>query len=432
MTRIFSFLVLLIVCVAPARANDVVAFKTPKGIDVWLEEERSIPLISMDFSFAAGTLVDAPGKEGTTSLLAGLLDEGAGDLTGEAFRLLRDDNAIRLSFRAGSDRFYGSLQMPAANTQVAFDLLTKAINTPTLPADAMERMRQQALLGAQDRANDPSQIAFRAAANLAMPGHPYLRESEGTAESLAKITRDDVSAVRARLFSRNGLQVAIVGPMTRDEAAAAVDRAFGDLGDTKVAVDVQAPAPIAKAETKTLAWEMPQSFILFGGNGVLSSEPEYRAAQLLLQIVGGDDSRLANEIREKRGLTYGVSFSPYNFQHAAFTLGFMAVQNERAGEAVDVMRDVFRDVVAKGVTAEEVQDAKQYVTGVFAFNFESNSSTSGTLLNFMNLGLPPNFKDIRNAEVEAVTVDQVNAMAKRLLDVEKVIVVAIGKPVNLK
>jgi zinc protease len=177
---------------------------------------------------------------------------------------------------------------------------------------------------------------------------------------------------------------------------------------------------------------MPQSFIMFGGNGVLSSDADYRAAQLLLQIVGGDDSRLANEIREKRGLTYGVSFSPYNYQHAAFTLGFMTVQNERAGEAVDVMRQVFRDVVEKGVTADEVQDAKQYVTGVFAFSFESNNSTSGTLLNFMNLGLPPNYKAVRNAEVEAVTLEQVNAIAKRLLDVDKLIVVAIGKPVGVK
>jgi zinc protease len=204
-----------------------VAFKTPKGIDVWLVEERSIPLISMDFSFAAGTLADAPGKEGTASILAGLMDEGAGDLSGEAFRLLRDDNAIRLSFRTSADRFYGSLQMPAVHTQTAFDLLAKAINQPTLPAEAVERVRQQVLVGAREKTNDPSQIVFRAAGNLAMPGHPYLRESDGTEQSLTTITRDDVVAVRQRIFSRNGLQIAIVGPLSRDEAAAAVDRAFG-------------------------------------------------------------------------------------------------------------------------------------------------------------------------------------------------------------
>jgi zinc protease len=432
MTRIAFTVLAFLVFVSRAWAFEVTAFTTPKGIEVWHVEERSVPLISMDFAFDTGTLTDPEGKEGTAYLLSSLLDEGAGKLSGEEFRLQRDDNALRFSFRASADWFYGSLQTPAANSAIALDLMRLALNDPHIPADALERVRQQALVSAQSRTNSPTDIAFFAAGSLAMPGHPYMRYSQGTEKSLPSITRDDVVASRQRIFTRRNLKVAVVGAISRAEVAAAVDKLFGDLPEFGQAVDIKEAAPISSSATKVLEWDMPQTFILFGGNGVPDSSPDYRAAQLLFQIVGGDGSRLHEELREKRGLTYSVGFGPFAYRNAAFSLGYMQVENARAGEALSVTRDVLREVAKNGVTIAELEAAKQFLAGSFAFYFESSGATSSSLLNFMTLGLSPDYHKTRNADVGATKLEDVNAIARKLLDVEKLIVVAIGRPVGIE
>jgi zinc protease len=432
MTRMFIACLLLILASAQCLAFEVESFTTPKGIHVWHVADNTIPLVSMDFAFASGTLTDAQGKEGTTYLLSQLLDEGAGSMSGEAFRELRDDNAVRLRFNAAADYFTGSLQTPTANSAVAFNLLRIALTDPQIAPDALERVRQQAIVSAQGRSNSPYEVAIFAAGIIAMPGHPYLRFSQGDETSLQAITRDDVLAVRDRIITRKDVKVTVVGDIARADVEAAVDRIFGSLPETGEPVGVESPATISTPATKVLAWDMPQTFLLFGSNAVPDNSPDYRNEQVLLQIVGGENGRLTQELREKRGLTYGVSLGRYAFRKAFFSLGAMGVENARAGEALSVLRDVLRKVAENGVTQDEVDQAKLYLKGSFAFNFETSGATSGTLLTYMTYGLPPDHHKKRNVEVDAARLEDINSVAKRLLDPQKLIVVAIGKPVGIE
>jgi zinc protease len=428
LTTVFAFVIIAV----RVHAFDVDAFVTPKGIEVWHVEERTVPLISMTYAFETGSLTDPEGKEGTAYLLSGLLEEGAGNLSGEVFREKRDDNSVRLGFQATADQFTGSMQTPSANAAVAFDLLKLAITAPTIPPEALERTRQQAMVGAMGRINSPSDIAFQEAGKLVMPGHPYLRNSQGLASSIPLITRDDILAARLRMFTRTKLKVAVVGAISKQEIIAYVDAVFGELPQSTSTFTVETPAPITGAVTKVLDWDMPQTFVLFGSNGVRSVEPDYRAAQILYQIVGGDAGRLTQEIREKRGLTYGVGLSSFAYSKVSFSAGSMAVENARAGDAVKVLKEVLADVAAKGVTEEEVAAAKLYLKGQFAFFFENSGATAATLLNFMTQDLSPTYHKVRNTEVDATRLEDVNAVAKRILDVNKLVVVAIGKPEGMK
>ena len=430
---IFSFFI-LVLWFNSANAIEIMEITSPGGIKAWLVENKTIPLIAIQFSFEGGSTSDPVGKEGTAHFMTGMMDEGAGDLDSTAFQARRDELAVRISFDNGMEQFEGSLQTLSKNRAEAFTLLKKVLTAPHFEKEAMERVRRQFLLSAQDDERDPEKIASRAWMKLAFADQLYARQSNGTPESIAAITPEDLRAMHKLLFSRRALKVAVVGDIDAATLATSLDEIFGGLPDTEppraVTTVTMAKGPIVKI----IDHDIPQSILVFGNEGILRSDPDFIPAFVMNQILGGGGyaSRLTTEVREKRGLTYGVGFSLSPLDHVGLYVGSLGTRNEKAGEALAVVKETMKRMADEGPTQAELDDMKTYLTGSYALRFDTNDKIAGQLLSIQQENLGIDYINKRNGWVEAVTLDQVRAQAKRLVDSERLIITVIGKPEGLK
>jgi zinc protease len=418
----------------PAHAIDIKEVTSPGGIKAWLVESNTIPLIAMNYSFEGGATSDPAGKEGTANFITGMMDEGAGGMTGEEFQAKRDELAIKISFDSGSDTFEGALQTLSKNKDAAFSLLKTALTSPHFDSDAMERVRQQFLAAARDQEQDPDHIASAAWMNLAMPGQLYARDSNGTSASIAKITTDDLKAMHKLLFSRKGLKVSVVGDIDVVTLGKALDEIFGDLPDTEPPKPVVS-ATVAKGPiVKVIDRDIPQSVVVFGQQGILRNDPDFIPAFVMSHILGagGFASRLTTEVREKRGLTYGVGYNLAPLDHVGLYVGSVSTRNEKVGETLGVVKDVLKAMASDGPTAAELQDAKTFLTGSYALRFDSDDKIASQLLSIQQENLGLDYVNTRNARIEALTLDQLKAQAKRLIDSDHLIVTVVGRPAGLK
>lgn len=414
----------------PAAAGVAIQRVAAAGIEAWLVEDHSNPLIAVRFAFRGGATLDPVSKEGLAMMAMALLDEGAGPLDAQAFKARLEDLSIRLSFDADRDWVGGTLQTLAAHRGEAFDLLRLALTQPAFAPPAVARVRSQIEAGLRRDAEDPQSVADRRFFAAMYPGSPYGRPVEGTIESVGGLTADDAKAfVRDRLARRN-LVVAVVGAITPAELAPLLATTFGPLPEAPAAAEVAAATPKADGSVTVVDMAVPQSAVVFGQGGVLRADPDYYAATVLNQIVGGGglSSLLFDEVREQRGLVYGVSTSLAPFRHTALWIGGAATGNARVGETVQVIKDVWRRVASEGVTAAQVADAKTYLTGSFPLRFTSSARIAGVLVGVQldNLGI--DYLDRRNGLIEAVSVDDVNGLARRLMAPAGLTFVIVGRP----
>lgn len=424
---------LLWVFAVAAHAFTIQEVKSPGGITAWLVEEKAVPLMAMNFSFRSGSAQDPEGREGAAEFLTGMMDEGAGSILSQEFQRKRDELAFRMSFSADSDFFEGSFQTLTRNRADSVALLKLAITAPRFDAEPMERVRQQFLLNVKDKQQDPQSIAWRAWIEKALPGDPYARPGEGTEASMGAMTPDDLRAAHRRIFTRDTLQVAVVGDISAAELAPLLDEVFGGLPASAPQQELP-PAKLAPGpQLQVIARDMPQSVIAFGHAGILRSDPAFMPAYVMSEILGGGglSSRLTDEIREKRGLTYGVGFGLSPRTRAGLYAGMLQTRNESAGEALAVIREVLAKMASEGPTAAELEDAKTYLTGSYALRFSSNAAIARQLLGLQQQNLGIDYVDKRNAMIEAVTLDEVKAQAKRLLQPDRLIVTVVGRPEGL-
>ena len=424
---------LLPLLVIPAAAVTIQEVRSKSGVTAWLVEDHTVPLIAMRFAFAGGASSDPAGKEGAAHFLTGMLDEGAGDMDSSTFQSRRDELGMRLSFDDDQDQFTGSFQTLARNRDAAFSLLKAAVTAPHFDTEPMERVRQQFLTSVRDEAKNPELMASRQWLAMALPGHAYARSSHGTEATVAAMTTDDLKATHQRIFTRQGLLVSVVGDVDAATLSKLLDDTFGGLPDTAP------PAPPPEAQftagpaLKVADVDMPQSLIVFGGPGLLRSDKEFIAAYVMNQILGGHNlgTRLSTAVREKNGLTYGISTTLVPFERAGFFLGTFSTRNEKAGEAMKLVRQELARMAKDGPTAQELDLAKTFLTGSYPLRFDSDSAIADQLLGIQQDKLGIDYINKRNGEVNAVTMEQVKEQAKRLLKPEALIVSVVGKPEGL-
>jgi zinc protease len=432
---------LLLVCwllpafAAVANAFTIQEVTSPGGIKAWLVEEKAIPLMAMTYSFRSGTAEDPTGKEGVSEFLTGMMDEGAGDVLAQDFQARREALAFRMSFSADADFFEGRFQTLTRNRAESVALLKLAITAPRFDAEPLARVRQQFLLNLRDKSQDPQDIAWQDWMQTILPGDPYSRPSEGTEASLSAITPDDLRAAHRRIFNRDTLQVAVVGDISAAELAPLLDEIFGGLPEKAPETVTLPPAkPVNGPKLQIIDRDMPQSVIVFGHEGILRSDPDFIPAFVMSEILGsgGLTSLLSEEIREKRGLTYGVSFGLAPMQRVGLYAGTLQTKNSSAAEALTVAREVLARFAETGPSQAQLDEAKTFLTGSYALRFSSNSAIANQLLGLQQEHLGIDYVEKRNAMVEAVTLDQVKAQARRLLHPDRLIVTVVGKPEGLK
>ena len=214
---------------APAGATEVQRVISPGGIEAWLVEEHSIPILSLRASFRGGAAFDQAGREGTATMASSLIDEGAGGYDSQAFQTRLEDLSVRISFSAGLDTFGATLKTLSENTDEAFELLRLAMTEPRFDEEPVERIRGQYIVHLARQAEDPDYLVGRAWYTMAFPDHPYSRPLEGTPETMAAITADDMRAFMAAQLARDRVYIGVVGDITPERLGDLLDSTFGGL-----------------------------------------------------------------------------------------------------------------------------------------------------------------------------------------------------------
>lgn len=417
----------------PAGAVDIERVKTPGGLEAWLVQDHTNPIITFRFSFRGGSSGDPVGKEGLTEMTASLLDEGAGDLDAETFHARLEDGSFSISFDAGRDTIGGSLRTLRRNHVEAFDLLRLALTQPRFDAEPIERVRNQTLVGLLRAEEDPGSIAYKLMASTFYPNHPYGRPSNGTRETIQGLTRDDFVGVVKRLMARDNLILGVVGDTTPDEIAKLIDQTFGGLPAKATIPEVSVVPPQAGGDTLVVRKTVPQSTILFAQNGLMRDDPDFYTAYVLNHILGGGSfsSRLYAEVREKRGLAYSIYTGLYPSRHSAMLMGSAGTANARVGETVRLVREEWQRMAAGAVTADELRNAKDYLTGSYPLQFTSSGRIAAALVSLQLDDLGIDYIDKRNGLMEAVGLDDIRRVATRLLQPDRLTFFVVGEPQGL-
>lgn len=415
-----------------AAAVDIQEVESPGGIKAWLVEEPSIPFVALELRFLGGGNLDAEGKRGATNLMMGLLEEGTGDMDARAFAKARDSLAASYRFDTGADDVSVSARFLTENTDESMALLRQALVNPSFDEAALERVRQQVLTSIRSSQTDPNDIASREFGMLVYGDHPYATEYEGTAESVATLTRDDIVAAHKNALAMDRLYVSAVGDISAEELGALLDDLLAGLPETGAPLPNQATLTF-DGETHVTPFETPQSVALFAQPGMKRDDPDYFAAYILNQILGGSgfDSRLMTEVREKRGLTYGIGSYLVPRDYAELWVGQVASGNDRIADAISVVRDEWAKLGTEGVSQEELDQAKTYMTGAYPLRFDSNAAIAQILVGMQLQDLPTSYVTSRNDMVNAVTLEQINRVARELMQPDALTFVVVGQPAGL-
>lgn len=423
---------LILLLPLPGFAIDIQTLKSPGGAEFWLVEEPAIPIVALEISFRGGSRLDPQGKEGLAQFFAGMLEEGAGDMDAVAFAEARADLSARIGFWAGADNVGVGARMLVETLDPAADLLALALAQPRFDPEPLERVRAQLVSNIAAESQDPDKVATRAWFAAAFPDHPYGRPSGGTEASVATITRDDLEAARTRLLTRANATISLVGAIDAVRAGRLVDKVLAGLPEgtalPRRRADREPPPGVTVIDLP-----VSQSAATFGQIGLPMDHPDYMAAYVMNYVLGGGGftSRLMTEVREKRGLAYGVSSYINDFEEASVYMGWVQSDNARMSETLEVIRAEWARMAAEGITARELEDARKFLTGSFALRFDSNSKIASYMVFLQESGLGRDYLTNRNALVEAVTLDDVKRVAARLLDPDALSVVVVGQPEGL-
>lgn len=430
------FAIALAFALLPALARADVQIQTitsPGGIDAWLVEEHSLPFVAIELRFRGGTSLDAPGKRGAVNLMSGLLEEGSGDMDATAFQIAREALAASYQFRSYDDVIAISARMLSDNREAAVDLLHQALVEPRFDDVAIERVRGQVLAGLESKARRPGSIASQAFYASAFPGHPYGSDSDGTPESVAALTRDDIIAAHDAALARGRVYVSAVGDITAPELEALIDRLLDGLPQEGPPLPGRAEFA-APGGIEVIDFATPQSVAIFGQPGIRWEDPDYFAAYVLNYILGGSgfESRLMQEVREKRGLTYGIGTSLATYDHGEMIVGSFSSGNDSMAQAVQLVRSEWARLASGGVTEDELDAAKTYLTGEYPLRFDGNEEIARIMVGMQMIDLPPEYVTQRNSYIEAVTVDEVNRVAAEMLQPDALHFTVVGQPEGLE
>ena len=416
---------------AQAKVLDIQEVTSKGGMSAWLVEDHSLPIIALRFAFQkAGAAYDPEDKQGLALLVSNDMDEGAGDLPSQQFQKLLDDNSITLSFSSGRDAYQGTLQTLTRHKDLAFKLLTMALTQPRFDEEPLERMRAANLARVKSAVSDPNWMAARLTNDVAYAGHPYALNAGGTLTTLKNITTDDLREFVKTRLAKDRLKIAVVGDITAAELKTLLDQVFGALPDSLPVKDLAQWKVQNGGKTYLYKQDIPQTVIRILQPGIARDDPDFQKAQVMNYIFGGGGfgSHLMETIREKRGLTYGIYSGLDDMRALNSLIITSSTKNETAGELLSLTRKVMAEMKTTPVSEDELDRAKSVMIGALPLQLTSSSGIADMLIGLMIDDLPVDYLDKREAAIRAVTVKDVEDMAKRLLEPDHLTTILVGDP----
>jgi zinc protease len=407
----------------------------PNGLRVLVAETRNAPLVSMRALVRSGSDHDTPASAGLASITADLLDEGAGDR--DAIRLAEDVGLLGAGMGTGADwdASYISLDVLSRNTEAALEIFADVTARPTLPEDGLERVRAERLNEILQQRNEPAAIAGKRFAHLLYGTGPYGNSISGNADSVARVSIDDVRRFYGEHFVPNNSSIVISGDI---DAARAIDRITNALGDwtrgSEPPTPAIAPRPIEASRVYVIDRpQAVQSEIRVGHVGVPRSTGDYFALSVMNAVFGGVfNSRINLNLRERHGYTYGAR-SQFAFRrHAGPFVIAAPVRNEVTRESVSEMLSELRRIRTGDIEARELDDVKSYLIGVFPASVQTASDIASRLVDMELYGLPQDYFDHYRENIAAVTKEDVERVAQKYLDPDRVLIVIVGNAKEIR
>lgn len=399
------------------------------GLRVVVIEHREVPAVTVQMLFRAGKVFDPAAKAGLAAATARLLREGTTTRSSQQIAQAIDSIGGSLDTFGSWDSAGASLQVTSDQLAPGLDLLADVLLHPSFPAEEVERWRRQTLNGLQVQQEDGGYLADASFERAVFEGHPYGLPDDGTPESVAALTRDDLTAFHREHYVPNQTILAVVGDVKAADAFARVERAFGGWPRGKEH-EVPKVQEARRDKLRIVVIDMPdavQSEVRMGQVGVAFADPDFFAAEVYNSIVGGgSSSRLYQEVRTKRGLSYGVGSSfvktiqPGSFQASTFT------KTESTVQVVEVMLEAMRDLEKTLVPAAELEARKTYLSGVFPLQIETPEGIAGKVVEAMKYGLGRDFIESHGSRIDAVTAEQVRSFAERRIHPESFLIVVVG------
>jgi zinc protease len=382
--------------------------------------------------FTGGASLDPADRPGAVSLMTALLTEGAGDYDAQGYAAALESLAGQISFESGRDSIRLSIRALTENRDAVIDLAVLALTDAHFSQQSMERVRAQQVAALEREAQDPGSIAQRVYAELGYAGHAYARPTDGTPDTVAALTLDDILTAHRAVFTSDLFYVGAAGDITAAELGEIVDRIAQDLPTSNT------PLPAYHsfdAGPGTTVVEHPgsQSIVQFGLPGMHWDDADFMPAFLMNEIFGGGGfgSRLMKEIREARGLTYGIYTSLASFRFGDSYVGRFSTANESVGEAIDLVRQQFEWLAHDGITQEDLERAQTYLTGAYPLRFDGNASIARILASMQFQQYDIDYVNVRNDLVRAVTLDDIQRVAHRLSQPDQLRFVVVGDPEGL-
>lgn len=412
---------------AAAKIEEVTS---PGGIHAWLVEDHMLPLISMHFAFQGGVEQDPVDKQGLANLTMSLLTQGAGPYSAADFQQQLANHSVIMHFDAGRDALYGDIKCLSAEKDISFDLLNSALTKPRFEDQDIERMRNQQLTSLRIQLGSPDWQARYALLSYIFAGHPYSERKLGTTQSLAKLTREDIADFANKHLARDNLMVAAAGDITPAELASALDRIFGELpahAELKPVPEVTWPE---KTAIILVPREGTQTELMFAIPGPKRDDPDWYAAQIANYILGGGgfSSRLMHNVRDKNGLTYGIDTELAPMSHAAMVVGEAATDNDKTGTAWTITLDTMHKFYQDGATADEINAAKDYLTGALPLSMTSTDAIAGVLIDMQLYRLGRDYLERRDGLIRSVSIGDINRTIRRWFDPSRLTLVMVGEP----
>jgi zinc protease len=425
----FAAAAVLLIGGAAHAALPVQTWTAKSGAKVLYVESRSIPMLDVNIDFDAGSRYDPAGKAGLSSMVSNLIGLGAEGMNEEAIANGFADAGAQRNEHADSDRSGSALRTLSspAEREAAVALFANVLQTPTFPADVLEREKGRAIAGLKEAETKPEAIANRAFSRALYGAHPY--GASPTVETVGAITRDDIANFYRANFSAQRAVVTIIGDISRQEAEAIAERITAKL-------PAGSPPPalpqVGNPSTSPVRIAHPasQAHIMIGAPALKRGDPDYFPLLVGNYVLGGGGfvSRLMREVREKRGLAYSVYsyFLPLK-DEGPFQIG-LQTKKEQSAEAMEIVKRVVADYVANGPTAAELKAAKDNLVGGFPLRIDNNRKLLDNLAMIGFYGLPLDYLDTWTANVEKVTVAQIKADFAKRVKPEALASVVVGAP----
>ncbi|MDA0782060.1 MAG: pitrilysin family protein [Rickettsiales bacterium] len=399
------------------------------GYKAWVIEDDYLPIVSVKITFTkSGVAYDYEGKEGLAYMVSGLLDEGAGGISSLDYRKKLEELATSISFNADKDNFHVSIKTLKENLEESLKLVNLTLTKPDFKPDAVERIRNQILVIIEKQKENPRYVASRKFDETIFVNHPYGKSKFGTPESIKSLKRDDFISFVNNNFTDENIVISVVGDVKKKQVADLLDKYLKIPSASK---EIKAFPKIVindNGERVDIPKDITQSVVLFGAKGVKRNDEDFYPAYIMNHILGGGgfESRLMDVVREKNGLAYTIYSYLDIYSEAGLFSGYVGTDGTKVNQSIDLIKSEIKKMQEKGVTEQELNDAKDYLINSFPLKMTKNENLAEFLSVMQTENLGIDFLEKRNGYVKDVTTQQIKQVAKRLLDVNKMTFVVVG------